>query len=105
MSHWTDRIFKGYKSDSKPAALSHEPESAKGDFEVAALIADLALPMPHARQRAARAIGLLGDRNGIPALIGALHDSDAGVRKLAADALASFTLTDEQQRAVRQASG
>ena len=105
MSHWTDRIFKNYKSDSKPVALTHEPESAKGDFEVAALIADRALPLAHARQRAARAIGLLGDRGGIPALIGALRDSDASVRKAAADALASFTLTDEEQRAVRQADG
>lgn len=103
MSHWTDRIFKDYKSDAKPAALSHGQERDKDAFEITALIRELSLPLPSARRRAARAIGLLGDRAGVPALIKALGDGDESVRGAARDALKAFTLTAAEQQAVHVA--
>jgi HEAT repeat protein len=104
MSHWTDRIFKDYKSDAKPAALNHEPEQDRDAFEIAALVSELSLPMPSARRRAARAIGFLGKRDGIPALIAALRDADESVRATAAEALRAFTLSAVEQDAVRIAA-
>jgi len=104
MSHWTDRIFKDYKSDTKPQQLSHEPERGKRDFEIAALIAEIAHPDAQARKRAARAIGLLHDQHGVAALISALSDSDEQVRATAGEALKSFTLDASEQEAVRRAT-
>ena len=104
MSHWTDRIFKDYKSDAKPQPLSHEPDRGRRDFEIAALIAELAHPDAQARKRAARAIGLLHDKSGIAALITALSDRDEQVRAAARESLKSFTLDASEQEAVRRAA-
>jgi HEAT repeat protein len=104
MSHWTDRIFKEYKSDTKPQALSHEPERGKRDFEITALIAELAHPDAQARKRAARAIGLLHDQRGVAALITALSDRDELVRATARESLKSFTLDASEQEALRRAA-
>ncbi len=103
MSHWTDRIFKDYKSDAKPQPLNQASEGGRRDFEIAALIAELAHPEARMRKRAARAIGLLGDRGGIAALITALSDGDEQVRQTASAALTSFTLDASEQEAVRRA--
>jgi HEAT repeat protein len=104
MSHWTDRIFKDYKSDTKPQPLSPKPEQGKRDFEISALIAELAYPEPQARKRAARAIGLLHDQRGVAALITALSDCDEVVRSTARESLKSFTLDASEQEAVRRAA-
>jgi HEAT repeat protein len=104
MSHWTDRIFKDYKSDTKPRPLSQEPERGKRDFEITSLIAELAYPDAQARKRAARAIGLLHDQRGVAALISALSDSDEQVRATARESLKSFTLDASAQEAVRRAA-
>jgi HEAT repeat protein len=103
MSHWTDRIFKDYKSDAKLKPLSQGAERGKRDFEIAELIAELAHPDAQARKRAARAIGLLHDQSGIAALITALTDSDELVRTTARESLKSFTLDASEQEAVRRA--
>jgi hypothetical protein len=103
MSHWTDRIFKDYKNDGQPQPLSQGADRGKRDFEIVALIAELAHPDAQARKRAARAIGLLHDKHGIAALITALSDSDELVRTTAREALKSFTLDASEQEAVRRA--
>jgi HEAT repeat protein len=103
MSHWTDRIFKDYKSDAAAQPLSQEPQRGKRDFEIAALIAELAHPDAQARKRAARAIGLLHDRGGVAALISALSDGDEQVRSAARESLKSFTLDAGEQLAVQRA--
>ncbi len=104
MSHWTDRIFKDYKSDAKAQPLSHEPERGKRDFEIAALIVELAHPEAQARKRAARAIGLLHDRNGVAALITALADRDEQVRATARESLKAFILDAGEEEAVRRSA-
>ena len=103
MSHWTDRIFKDYKSEAKAKPLSHEPERGKRDFEIAALIAELSHPEAQARKRAARAIGLLHDKGGVAALIAALSDRDEQVRATARESLKAFTLDASELEAVRRA--
>jgi HEAT repeat protein len=100
MSHWTDRVFNSYKSDAKPQPLGHEVERGKRDFELDALVSELADANPAVRKRAARAIGLLGDRSGVAPLIKALGDADQGVRATAADALNAFTLDAAQRKKV-----
>ena len=101
MSHWTDRIFKSYKSDTKTPPLIHDPERGKHDFELETLVEELAHENPAVRRRAARAIGLLGDRRGVPALIRVLGDADQGVRTTAAEALNAFALDDAQREQVK----
>jgi HEAT repeat protein len=105
MPHWTERIFKDYKSEATAPPHSHGQEQrGRRDFEIAALIAELAHPDALARKRAARAIGLLHDRSGIPALITALSDRDELVRASARESLTSFTLDASEQEAVRRAA-
>lgn len=89
-------------------ALGEFERGVRAKYTEGTLLRLLDAPDPRARRAAALALGLTATSAVVPAVAGALHDEDAQVRRLAADALWELWFragTDDQNARLRAAAG